>query len=792
MSRTLRRVACALAVILPAAAVGGLWGFLHASLPDEDGVPVVAGIEAPVAVDFDGLGIPRIRAESRNDAFEALGYVTARDRLFQMDLLRRQSAGRLAEIFGADLLKEDRWHRIMGFDRLAGIILARLPDAQRKVLASYSAGVNRALEQARALPIEFILLGYRPEPWRTEDSVLVILGMQAALSWTGDDERMATVMRRALPPKLVEFLTPESDCYNEILAPRNPARCAPDAVPFAELAEVLRESGGGPLGDVAGPAKLPRGSNGWVVGRERTKDGRAILANDMHLELGVPNIWYRAELTYGSVWLAGLTLPGLPMVISGSNGKVAWGFTNIEGDFSDLVRIEKDGANPGAYRTPDGSRSFTTRTERIAVRGAPTETLGVRETIWGPVLPEPLLGDEVAVHWTALDPTATNLDILDMDGVTTVQDALTLFHNAGGPPLNVLLGDQAGHIAWTYMGRLPKRFGMDGLFSESWADGGKGWQGYLGPDELPSLVDPPSGFLVNANQRMLGAADFGAVVGHDFSGGFRAWRITERLRGLAGISESDMLSLQLDTASDFYRYYQTLALRVLDAKGKGREPFPEGLRRYLEAWDGRAETGSLGLPLIVEFRQALIDAILAPLVARCRKLDPGFSYLMSGVDVPVQRIIDSGRPELLPDRENYRDWASFIRALLVRSARRLLDKYGAESLPGLTWGKVSTVRIAHPLAGAIPLFGRFLDMPRLPLPGCFQCVRLALNNVGASARMVMAPGHEADGILHMPGGESGQPGSVHYADQEAAWVAGEASPFLAGKGRGRLILRPPP
>ncbi|HTV31880.1 MAG TPA: penicillin acylase family protein [Methylocella sp.] len=766
-------------------------GIIRLPLPPEDGVHLVPGLMAPVEVDFDLNGIPSIRADSRTDAFEALGYVSARDRLFQMDLLRRQAGGHLAEILGGGVLQADVWSRVMGFERLADVILERLPEEQRTVLASYSAGVNKAMNEMRALPAEFTFLGYRPSLWRPQDSILVLLGLSAQYSNTEYEERMATVMRRALPPKTVDFLTPESNCYNEILAPRNPGRCAADAVPFEEIEKLLLDAGPEHYSGLVASPEVPHGSNAWVIGRQKTHDGRAIMANDMHLGLSVPNIWYRAVLHYPAVQLAGLTIPGLPLVITGSNEHVAWGFTSISGDFTDLVRIEHDDSDATKYRTAEGNRLFVTRTESIAVRGAPEETFQVLETIWGPVLPEKLLGEEVAIHWTALDPAATNFDLMNMDQVTTIWSALALFHHVGGPPLNVLMADRAGNIAWTLMGKLPKRFGTDGLFSESWADGKHGWQGYLSPDEIPNLVNPRSGFLVNTNQRMLSRAEFEPAIGHDFSGGFRAWRVTEWLRDRVGLGEDDMLALQLDTTSEFYRYYQALALRTLNAPGGDESSATANLRGYLEAWDGRAEVDSLGLPLIVEFREALIDAILSPIVARCREVDPAFEYDWTGIDSPVQHIIESGRPELLPDRKKYRDWPGFIRTILERSAQRLAEKYGMESIDALTWGKVNTVEMTHLLSGGLPFIGRFLNMPLQPLAGCIECVRYAYRNTGANTRMVVAPGHEADGILEMAGGQSGQFSSVHYADQEESWVVGLPAPFLAGEQKHRMILKPP-
>jgi penicillin amidase len=768
-----------------------LFAIFFAPLPAEEGMRELAGLRAAVEVEFDALGIAHIAAGNSADAFHALGFVTARDRLFQMDLLRRGAAGRLSEIFGEPVLEEDRWNRVMGFEQLASAILSRLPATQRQQLEAYAAGVNQAMSDSRMFPVEFTLLHYSPESWRPEDSVLVMLAMQALLSWTGDQERAATVMRQALPPSVVDFLTPENDCYNEVLAPRNPQRCVSNAVPAASLSAVLKEAeatGDSGAGTAVRTPSL-RGSNGWVAGRPKTRDGRAILANDMHLELAVPNIWYRAELRYPGVSVSGFTLPGIPLVVAGSNGHLAWGLTSIEGDFVDLVMVEQDPGDENRYRALDSALMYGTRSETIHVRGGTDETLKVRTTIWGPVLPMPLLGRPVAVHWTALDPQTTDLGLADLSQVKTVPEAIDLLHRAGGPPLNVLLADSLGNIGWTYMGKIPKRFGMNGLFSESWADGRKGWDGYIPPDEVPSIVNPPEGFLVNANQRMPDAA-VPAVIGHDFSGGYRAWRITERLKALTHISERDMLDVQLDTMSDVYRYYQTAALRALkDGDHLGRFSTAE-LRRYVSAWDGKAETSSLGIALLVEFREQLVEAVLAPLLAKCREIDPAFTYSWSSVDIPVQRIIDSGRPELLPGRHKFHDWDEFLRAVLLRSVEKLVQGEGTESVARSTWGEVSKAEIHHPLAGMNELLNSLLDMPRVPLAGCVYCVRLADGKYGASERLVVAPGHEGEGIAQMPGGQSGQPGSRHYSDQQETWLEGLPAPFLETSFVHKLTLKP--
>ncbi|WP_198017231.1 penicillin acylase family protein [Methylocapsa acidiphila] len=788
-------------LFVPAAViiVGALAAFviyaIRAPLPDDDGFLPLPGLRAPVEVAFDDLGTPKITAQNRHDAFQALGFVTARDRLFQMDLMRRQTAGRLAEIFGGATLEMDRWNRVMGFGRLAEDILPRLPAAQREALEAYAAGVNQAIASARMPAVEFTLLNYRPEPWRPQDSILIVLGMQSLLTWSAEQERTATVMRRALPRSVVDFLTPESDCYNEEIAPRDPGRCAADALPLHDLIEVMNEAhapGSSALHFVSGFGN-PRGSNAWVVGPAKTTDGRAILANDMHLELSVPDVWYRAEWRYPGANLSGLTLPGVPLLIAGSNGALAWGLTSVEGDFVDLVQIDAVPNDPDQYQTPVGARSFESRIETIHIRGGADLSLQVQATIWGPLLPEPLLGHRVSAHWTALDPAATDLGLGDLAEATTAAAAIAALHRAGGLPLNVLLADSAGNIAWTYAGKFPNRRGMDGLFSESWADGRKGWDGYIPAEELPSLINPPSGFLVNANQRMLGG-EYPTVIGHDFSGGYRAWRISRRLQALNRVGERDMLALQLDAEADFYRYYQKAALRALEGED-ALGPLPAAdLARAIAGWNGRAETGSLGVALLAAFREELVEAVLAPLLAKCRELDPTFFYGWTSADLPVQRIIDSGRAELLPDRQRFRDWPSFLRSALLSSAQKLAARQNVEigALPQLSWGEVNKVEIRHPLADGLPVLRGLLDMPREPLAGCGNCVRLANGKFGASERLVVAPGHEADGILHIPGGQSGQFGSRHYSDQQKSWLEGLPTEFSNGEISHRLTLEPRP
>ncbi|WP_437688565.1 penicillin acylase family protein [Sorangium sp. So ce176] len=748
----------------------------------------VSGLDGAVTVASDHLGIPAIRAASRDDALRALGFVTARDRLFQLDLLRRSSGGRLAEVLGRDLLEADTRQRLYGVPEAAAAILARLPASQRAALDAYAEGVNAYLRSAAALPVEFGQLGYRPEPWRPEDSVLVVLEMFRALSATEDAERMHTVLARSLPKGVTSFLLDDADPYTRaLLGAQAPA---PPPLPVEGLRALVaqhrkeRAPSAGVLGEGAGEA--PVGSNGWAVAGARTRDGRAIVANDMHLELGVPNIWYRAELRYGDSELAGVVLPGVPVVIAGTNGHVAWGMTNLMGDAMDLVQIEAHPERADMYRTPSGWARFEVAQQTIKVRGEPDAAVTVRRTLWGPVAPRPLLGAPVAIRWAALDPEAVDLGLLEMDRARSVDEAADVMNAAGGPGCNVLLGDRRGRVAWTVTGRVPRRRGLDGSVAVSWADGRAGWDGYLPPAALPRVVDPPSGFIVNANHRMP-LPEGAPALGRDYANGYRAYRITERLREARPVAEADLLSVQLDTRAEFFGFYRELALRALGDEATSGRPALAEARRALAAWDGQADVSSVGLPLLVRFRRALADEVFAAWLAPSRAAEPTLELDLPDIDTPLQRALGERSPDLVPAREG--GWDAFVLAALERAMASLRQQHGARPLDQLEWGAVSRVRIAHPL-GASPELAARLNMPDEPLPGCVTCVRLASRTFGASERLVVSPGREADGILHMPGGQSGDPTSPHYRDQQRAWVDGRPLPLLSGPAAHTLTLVP--
>jgi len=782
-------------ISLAAIAVGGGFWVLHQAMPQLDGTVKLDRLTAEVRVHTDAHGMPVINAANRADAVRALGYVTARDRLFQMELMRRKSAGRLAEIFGDMALDNDIKARTYGFHREAKAILKKLPPDHQQYLQSYADGVNSYMTESGKLPFEFTVLGYQPEPWTPEDSLLVVLGMCENLT-AGEErgERMLSVMEKTLPDAAMRFLTPDTDFYTEQLQKQAESLRPAQAIPVEALATALAHQ----PSDKTAPVQLAQlvqqsdlmvGSNAWAVSGKKTWDGRAILANDMHLGISVPNIWYRIELNYGDTHAAGLTLPGTPLLIVGSNRHIAWGVTNLSGDFLDLVQLDINPDYPDQYRVGEQWQRFDEYPETIVVKGSAAKQITVKQTRWGPVANQPLLDQPVAIHWAALDADAVNFNLFELEQGETLEQAVKIVNSSGGPQLNILLADDKGRIAWTLMGKIPKRFGNDGLVSRSWADGSVGWNGYVEPENLPRVIDPPEGILASANDRRLGKS-YPYVIGHQFGNGYRAYRITQQLTQMPKIGEWAMFDLQLDTESEFYVFYQQLALNSLTVEVIARQPELAEARDYLLAWNGRVDVGSLGFAVLVEFRRQLIEAVFTPLLSASRDADKNFSYSWTYIDTPLQALLNEKPPHALPDAVHYRNWDDFILGQLKHGVQQVQAQHPGIALMELNWGKQNKVKHMHPFSRALPILSDLLDMPGEALPGCAFCVRAAGHNFGASERLVVAPGHFEDAILHMPGGQSGQPLSPYYRDQQNYWLKGLPMPLTAGKSEHMLLLQP--
>lgn len=791
---------------------------LTGSLPALDGEQPLAGLRQPVSVDRDDLGIPTIAAASRADAARALGFLHAQDRFFQMDLQRRQPAGELAALVGARALPADRAMRVHRFRAIAREALARMPTAYRTVLDAYAEGVNGGLAALAHPPFEYLLLGQAPAAWRAEDSILTLLAMFNTLQGRqAPFERTIGEIRDVLPAPLASFLTARgSDWDAPVVGISSPRPPIPSADVFdlrSYLASHRREAatrraradrtGGAQDREPAfwrmllSPDEAAGlGSNSWVVGGAHTASGAALVANDMHLTINVPNIWYRAVMRVPdpiergrTLQLAGVTLPGLPNLVVGSNGFVAWGFTNAAGDWSDLVAIERDARDPAKYVTPDGPRAFDDFDETIEVADGTPETLRVRWTIWGPLVGTDIERRPLAQRWVAHDPEVLASDTLKPETARTTADALERFAGLGIPSQNVVVGDREGHIGWTIAGPIPRRRGHDGLTPTSWADGSRGWDGYLPAAEFPQIVDPPSGRIWTANAPVADDARIETIGDGGYADGIRARMIRDRLLAISRATPADMLAVQLEDGALFHERWRTLLLDTLTERALAADPRRAEFKRLLErSWTGRASPDSVGYRLVRTVRQILNRDALAALAAPVEAVDPDFDVTRAQrSEGPLWALVTARPLHLLDPR--FTSWEEQILAAIDAA---IADPGDDVPLAERTWGLVNRAQVRHPLAGALPFVSRWLDMPDDPLPGDIYTPRAHSPRTGPSERMVVSPGREEEGIAHMPAGQSGHPLSPHYRDEHRAWVEGTPLPFLPGPARHALRLVPAP
>ena len=766
----------ALLVVLVLLLLGavGVWTTVRGSLPDLEGDRALAGLGAPVTVERDSAGVPTITASTRADAARALGYVHAQERFFQMDLLRRVPAGELSALLGEATWATDSTLRAHRFRARARRSVEALSPRERAVLDAYVAGANAGLEALSARPFEYLALRQAPEPWRPEDSILAAYAMTIDLQHEGgfglEMERQA--LEAALPAPLAAFLTPEGDAFD---APIVGEAFTPPPIPAEDELEGFRPER--VVRDVVEPPGA--GSNNWAVAGALSETGSALVADDMHLGLRLPHIWFRASLVVGDRRVTGVTLPGTPLVVVGSNGDVAWGFTNSYGDYVDFVRLEADPERPGHILTDSGSVAVDTLREEVRV-GETVRLLPVLETPWGPVTARDADGTAYAMQWAVHRPEATNLSLLDVEAATTLDEALDAANRAGIPAQNFVAGDRAGRIGWTIAGRVPLREGRDGRRPVASTDPAARWARFLGPGEVPRVTDPEGGRLWTANARVVDGEALAVIGDGNYSHGARALQIRDALRGLeAPISERDLLGVQLDDRALFYTRWRDLLLGILEAGAS--TPDRDTMRGLVLNWSGRAAPDDAGYRLVREFRAAVVDRVIPPFLAPVRRGAPG-ADLPARKETPTWALVTERPAHLLPT--GYDSWE----ALLLEAADAVAGRY--DDLTAATWGAFNTLRMEHPMASALPGVGGRLLMPERPQSGDQRMPRVSGPAFGASQRMVVSPGHEERGIFHMPGGQAGHFLSPYWGAGHDDWAEGRPSPFLPGPTRWTLTLRP--
>ena len=779
---------------------------LDAQQPDQ--TVSLPGLRSRVTIRRDERGIPYIEATNDDDLYFAQGYVTAGDRLWQMDLYRRTVRGELSEIFGPTTLGEDKRRRAFGFARVLDENVAHLQPDLKRVLESYAKGVNAFIESAKTLPPEFAILQYKPQPWRPADSLAVgkLMGEYLSTTWQADILRASMA---ALPKEKRDALLMERTPLDVIVvghdrAPQKnagarqplPAGPSPSAEILAQMNELiesqrrsLERTGLTSLFDSA------QASNNWVVSGKRTTSGKPLLANDPHIPGAAPGVWYMTELTAPGLHVAGVTFPGAPGIVIGHNERIAWGVTNLGPDVQDLYIEKFDKENPQRYQTPAGWREAEVRHEQIKVRKSfvspvtEVQNHDVAVTRHGPIILEK---DAIryALRWTALDPTS--IEVTGFPGVNRAgnwKEFTAALRQYVGPTQNFVYADVDGNIGYYGAGRIPVRKSGDGSVPYDGSTDDGEWTGYIPFDKLPHSYNPPSGTIVTANQRIVGE-DYPFFLTHLWAQPYRARRIFDLLAAKPKLDAADYRRIQGDVYSIAGVAFARETAKLL--KGQQRVATDQKLRAAiseLERWDGMVEVNSHAAPLVAQirsaFRQRVFTAALGEQLAK--------SYGWPNSDVLLTRLITDQPREWLP--KEFASYAELLLACYDDAQKTLTKNLGANETKWI-WGNMVKASFPHPLAG-VPFIGAQFSIPPFPQNGTGS-VLSATVNVGSavSMRLIADPSNWDKTQQGIPLGESGLPSSPHWKDQLEDWrnVTPRAFPFskaaVASAAKEQLILEP--
>lgn len=762
----------------------------EASAPAQSKSIQIAGLTGKVTVRRDERGIPYIEATNDKDLYFAQGYVTASDRLWQMDLFRRNARGQLAEIFGTAALEEDKRHRTFGMALAAEAEAAQAAPEVKELLSAYASGVNAYIQSidAKSWPPEFQLLQYKPTPWTPADSLLIVKNFFEALSssWRLD------VMREGLadlPAAKRAALLPETSPLDVLVVGTDSKTKASITNPQAngtgfsagllnEInhdAEVEARS----LMRVGLYAENLAASNNWVVSGKHTASGKPLLANDPHLAASAPPIWYMVHLSAPGIRVAGVTAAGLPGVVIGHNDHIAWGFTNVGPDVQDVYLEKFDPQNPKRYQTPSGWRDAEIRHEEIKVRKGFADTstdvvpLDVTVTRHGPIVLEKE-GRRYALRWTALDPSLNIASVnQQFNRARNWKEFMTALRSYTGPTQNMVYADDAGHIGYYAAGKVPIRKSGDGSLPYDGSTDNGEWTSYIPFEQLPHLFDPPSGIIVTANQRIVGQS-YPYFLTHSWAQPYRAHRILDMLQQKPKLTADDFRAIQGDVFSQAGQTFAQASVKIL----KGNlTPADDRLAQTLaafEKWDARLNAESPVGPIAAQMRIAFRTRIINAAIGDDRARTFGWANLDSTLDW----ILTNQPAEWLP--KDFNNYADLLRACYADARQVLTKNIGADESQWI-WGNMVKARFPHPIASA-PLVGLQFAISPFPQNGTGALLGATVN-VGASVsmRLIADPG-DWDKTQHgITTGESGIPNSPHWVDQLPDWraVTPRAFPFTA-------------
>ena len=776
----------------------GLWWYVYRPLPQVDGTLSLPGLKSTATVERDIWGVPHIRANSMNDMIEAQGYVMAQDRLWQMDLLRRVARGQIAEIFGPELVPIDKQFRTLRLGAAADRDVTLLDAEQRGAVDAYARGVNAFIEQHQNnLPIEFILLRYKPQPWKPSDSLAIAGYMYQTLSSSWESElNRAKVTERVGAERAKDLFSVEAAMDHFVVGDpnsieggaqqsgRNPDDedddddMVPDTVlkaginveqtpNYTDLTSALAPAMKEWIEESQDDIRHALGSNNWVVSGAYTATGKPLLANDTHLELSLPPIWYESHLTAPGYNTKGFTLPGGPLVVIGHNEHIAWGFTNNGADVQDLYIETVNPTNPDEYRVKGEWKKAEIDDETIHVKGQADEHLHIVVTRHGPIVHRE--NDKAyALRWTATEPGGLGNTYYFLGKAQTWNEFREILKKVWGPAQNVVYADVEGNIGYVMGARVPiRKKGMGEVPVPGDTDDYE-WTGYIPFDQLPQILNPSSGLIVTANARVVGPKYKPYLTDH-WEEPYRTARIYDLLHDKHDLRPTDMMKVQADT----YSYPDVFMGEQLIAAARNASP-KDGRTKKLVAmtkdWSGIAAIDTPVVPFLEATRQEALRLILEPYLGNDTDL-----YRWRKMTF-LQKILAERPSKWLPPA--FKSYDDLIVAAADASVKTLATRTGSAHIEDWQWRAFNALEMQHPI-GRKGVLKFFLSLADKPQAGTRYSPRAATKRHGPAMRFVANPANWDDSLMLIPGGQSGQPGSSHYTDQFSYWFDGKpiAQPF---------------
>ena len=730
---------------------------------------MIEGLQSQVLIEQDREGTPTIKGHHILDIYRAQGWITARDRFFQMDMIRRRAQGNLSSIFGSRAHESDKLHRLFNFENVALRAYKAMEANVQNRLRAYADGVNAFLNHGE-LPFETRVLFYKPQKWEPHHCILVVLSMHEDLEFSlqADTEKALNLLYERRPIEVAQFLTPMGGFYDLPLFDENFEQPKIPSIHVFNLRADFSHSASTNF-KLSEHASL--GSNAWAVSGKKTQSGLPLLAGDPHLRLALPNIWYRNYLKGAGLDVIGVSLPGLPGIVIGTNKKIAWSLTSPYVDTVDLVKLQKN-------------ISYPVRKELIETRFSKDLLYGIKESKFGPILYEDK-NYAYALQWSALDPTRfLHVDLADLNLSQNKDDLLHAAKKWSGPPQNLIFATHEGDIGWVLAGHLPKRVGFSGHTSGV-RDENHYWDGYFSFEELPKLINNEKDIIVSANQRTKAIHENPHFFGNNWPSSTRAYRIHELLNEDKKSDAEHMLSIQLDIYSYLMAWYRDLLLQTLNTKNVENDPWMAHIKVILKEWDGQVSIESSAYPFLRDFRDTLLTQLIGPLW--------GNSDMVWNNPEPILQTLLKERPLHLLSSE-FMSYDDVIIQSALSTAKKLVKQPG--DLKNLRWGERNKTKVFHPFALLLPApLKKYFELKPQELPGD----SLGVPRIGgffgdllhsSSMRMVVDLAHPENSLFHHPGGQSGHFLSKNFSDQFENWYTGTATNLYPGKTVATDILKP--